>query len=96
VSAKGTKVTYAATLPDGHVVTRTTNRRYTHAVALRAVYPADATEEWKLRDSGRWVLVGFCGSHDLAGKLARTTDKLHRGRCGAVEVDVRTVEAVQQ
>lgn len=91
-----TKVTYATTLPDGRAATRTTKRRYTHAVAVHAVYPANAIEEWKLRDSGRWVLVGFCGSRDLADKLARTTEKLHRGRCGAIEVDVRIVEAVQQ
>lgn len=56
MSAPGT---YSATLPDGRVVTRKSDRTYTHVLALY-----DAT-------TSRWCAVGFAGSEALALKTLR-------------------------
>lgn len=53
------KTVYEATAPDGTVITRTTDRVYTHAVLAN--------------DDRGWGCIGFCGSFELAQKLERTT-----------------------
>lgn len=58
---------YKVTAPDGEVFTRNTYRTYTYAVLF---YQEE--ENWAgLKNF--WGLVGFCGTKELAEKLARTT-----------------------
>lgn len=49
------KTVYEATAPDGTVITRTTDRVYTHAVLAK--------------DARGWGYIGFCGRLDLAQGL---------------------------
>jgi hypothetical protein len=51
------KATYTATLPNGMIVSRKSDRVYTHIVAAIC------------NESKDWVYLGFCGSLDLAKKL---------------------------
>ena len=53
------KHTYKATMPDGSILTRTTQRVYTHVVAV-------------LSDT-EWGWVQWCGRPDLAEKAAQRT-----------------------
>jgi len=59
------KPKYEATLPDGHVVTRQTDRTYTHIVACRG-------------DDGRgWGVWSWAGRFDLAFKASNQARKVY-------------------
>jgi hypothetical protein len=84
------KTTYYVTLPDGHVVQRTTARRYSHAVAVRPTF----TEKQEnhayecAHHHGRWGVVGFCGSPALADKLVHKERRYYESIGARVEVEI--------
>lgn len=61
------KTVYEATAPDGTVITRTTDRVYTHAVLAK-----------ERKGTRGWGYIGFCGSLELAQKLERTTSARYK------------------
>ncbi len=83
---------YYVTLPDGRVVNRGTARTYSHAVAVRPTFPAEylAAHAWE-RDHhhGKWLVAGFCGSLQLAEKLAEKQERGYYQSIGAsVEIEI--------
>jgi hypothetical protein len=63
------KTTLRVTLPNGHVITRTTARTYTHVViaAVQNHFDWDADA---VKGQSNGVVLGWCGSLALAHKLA--------------------------
>lgn len=72
-----TKPTYSVDTPHG-IFTRTTKRAYTHVVTALATNPTS-------KNNGLGVVVGWCGSLDLASKVARTADAALTGWKGSTE-----------
>lgn len=70
------KTTFEATLPNGRVITRTSETRtYTNVVVAKR-NPEDKTGGvangcGSVEDG--WTVLGWCGRHDLADRLASTS-----------------------
>tara|TARA_R100001594_G_scaffold41146_1_gene73137 strand:+ start:259 stop:561 length:303 start_codon:yes stop_codon:yes gene_type:complete len=58
-----------ATLPDGGIATRTTNKTYTHVIAVKT-------------GSGQWDALGWAGSPELAAKRLATETNHYQGGWG--------------
>lgn len=88
---KTAKTTYYATLPDDRVIKRGTARSYSHVVAFRPTFTAahEANHGYECKHHhGRWCLAGFCGSLQLAEKLAHKQRLYYQSIGAGVEVEI--------